>query len=41
MFPKADKYVYIMEAYGKLVGFLRLEFLVVIQTGTIALQLLF
>jgi APA family basic amino acid/polyamine antiporter len=38
MFPKAGgQYVYIKEAYGKLIGFYMLEFLCcVIQTGTIA-----
>jgi APA family basic amino acid/polyamine antiporter len=37
MFPKAGgQYVYIKEAYGKLIGFVRLELSAVIQTGTIA-----
>jgi APA family basic amino acid/polyamine antiporter len=36
MFPKAGQYVYIKEAYGKLVGFLYGWSFAVIQTGTIA-----
>jgi APA family basic amino acid/polyamine antiporter len=37
MFPAGGQYVYIKEAYGKLVGFLYgWSFFAVIQTGTIA-----
>jgi APA family basic amino acid/polyamine antiporter len=37
MFPAGGQYIYIKEAYGKLVGFLYgWSFFAVIQTGTIA-----